>query len=136
MNCDTNGLITRWAALSQTINSVRSDLTHSYDARGRPGRLVSVTGGATVTTTHSAWDGHGRPTAGTEVSPHLTTTLSFGYDETARTMTTTRIATGYPKFVGVQTYDADGNPTVYNTTFGDSTSTTTTTIASTGRVCR
>jgi hypothetical protein len=128
--------LTRWLSLSQTIASVRSDLTHSFDAESRPIRLVSVTAGGTITTTYRAWDTLGRPTAGTEVAPQLTTALSFAYDDTARTSTTTRIAPGYPRFVGVQAYNADGLPTVYNTTFGDQTSTTTTTIASTERVCR
>jgi hypothetical protein len=128
--------LTRWLSLSQTIASVRSDLTHSFDAESRPIRLVSVTASGTITTTYRAWDTLGRPTAGTEVAPQLTTALSFAYDDTARTSTTTRIAPGYPRFVGVQAYNSDGLQTVYNTTFGDRTSTTTTTIASTERVCR
>jgi YD repeat-containing protein len=102
--------------------------TSTYDAQRR---VVQVTtpGG---TTTYTAWDSSGRPTAGT-----LSTggTISNVYNDAARTLTQTQ-TTSAGTSVGTQTYDANGAQLSIVVTGQAGSSTTTFNNTSTATVCK
>jgi hypothetical protein len=62
-------------------------LTNEYDAQRRLTKATNNSGGATIVTTYTAWDMHGRPTAGV-MSPGGA--LRIRYDDASRTATTER----------------------------------------------
>ena len=122
-----------------------ASITPTYDSQGRLAVVVAVgqvtpplvTVG-TSTTTYSAWDSFGRPTAGTVIvrssrpSPvSFTGTVSVSYDNAARTTRTTTLISGQ-QTVSTITYDANGN--IVSTVGPEGLTTSTTT--STARICR
>jgi hypothetical protein len=112
-------------------------LTNSYDTQGRLKKIVNSMRSGSIITLYTAWDGSGRPTAGTLQSPASSSTLALSYNDQAGTLTTTT-TTGSFVAVGTQTFDANGNPTVYvqRSNTGPDVSTTTTTSVSTATVCQ
>ena len=134
--------LTRWTGLSMTstgsFGTISSAQTNSFDAQKRWTRNVSTTpGAASLTTTYTAWDSVGRPTAGSLSTEAGLTTIAVSYNDGARTQTQTSSTIGFPTYVGVTTYDANGNLVqTVATTNGATVATTTATIASTGRVCK
>lgn len=111
-------------------------LTNSYDTQGRLTGSVNAMPSGNVTTRYTVWDRSGRPTAGTLQSSASSSTLALSYNDQAGTVTTTT-TTGSFVAVGTQTFDANGNPTVYvqRSNTGPGVSTTTTTSGSTATVC-
>jgi hypothetical protein len=79
-----------------------------------------------------AWDGFGRPTAGTSVSGANLTSWSFSYANSARIKTQTSILNGGAPTVVTTTFDVNGNVIGIN---GAGT-TVVTTVLSTATVCR
>lgn len=112
--------------------------TYTYDSQKR----LTRESGSNTTTTYSAWDNPGRPTAAVTTSPNSTTTLSMSYNDSARTLTTSNTQTTGATTVTTsctQTYDANGNQISYlcgSTAPGTGTTTGATSITSTGQVCR
>ncbi len=106
-----------------------ASVAFSYDTQRR---LVQSTG-VEGTTTYTAWDGSGRPTAG---GTSTGISISNVYDNTARTVTQTAAANGTEK-VSTTTYDGNGNQTqVVIREAGTTTSTTTFTNGLTAMVCK
>jgi YD repeat-containing protein len=110
--------------------------TFTYDAQKRITRQAYVGG---TTTTYSAWDSAGRPTAATAVGSNgQTTTLTMTYDNNARSMTTANVQGGVTTSC-TQSYDVNGNPTTYecsSSIANAGTTNGTTTVASTAQLCR
>lgn len=104
--------------------------THSYDAQRRLVSTVAVTTGsgqnATSTTTYTAWDSAGRPTASTSSASSST----YTYDNATRTQVSAAVGTGVSCS---QVFDANGNPTVGTCSNG---ATSTFTMLTTLQVCR
>jgi hypothetical protein len=91
--------------------TVTATLVNTYDARRRLVKDVGSDGpGREATTTYTAWDAAGRPTAGATVSKGSRGTLAIAYDNAARTMTTT-ISGGGGRVTCTMTFDANGNQT-------------------------
>jgi hypothetical protein len=95
-------------------------------------RLVSITAvsqpsGQTTTTTYTAWDSAGRPTAGTVVGAGQPIGQTFSYDNASRTQTSASSGV-----TCTQTFDQNGNPSV-GTCPG---STATMTVLTTQQICR
>ena len=111
-------------------------MTNTFDGSGRVVGAVNSNQSGSVRTTYTAWDQDGRPTAGTEVGPQVTMTVSIAYDDLARTSTVSKTTRGLTT-VGAQTFTVDGNPTVFRQTIssGSAASTTTTTSGGTAKVC-
>jgi YD repeat-containing protein len=87
-----------------------SSLVNTYDATRRLIREVGTTGtGPALTTTHTAWDAFGRPTASTVTSPPSGThTQKFSYNGLTQVLSKT-MAGGTT--VCNTLFDADGNQT-------------------------
>ena len=122
--------ISTTTTISGSVKSVGTS-THTYDAQRRLLRTDSTTtqSGRTTksTTTYTAWDSAGRPTAG---SNSAGTRLSFTYDNATRTQVSTTVGSGVSCS---QVFDQNGNPTTGTCTNGaKSTFTTMTTV----KVCR
>lgn len=64
-------------------------INYSYDGQKRLVREDETGRDGSSTTTYTAWDAAGRPTAGTRVAPSGTITLSLTHDEGARSTTIT-----------------------------------------------
>jgi YD repeat-containing protein len=85
----------------------KAGVAYSYDARQRLTR-ETLAGGST--TTWTAWDGSGRPTAGaTLVKGGIRTTISVRYDDASRSFTRTEGA-GAQSATCTMTFDENGNP--------------------------
>lgn len=104
-----------------------STLTHDGRKRLTTIAAVSQPGGQTSTTTYTAWDAAGRPTAGTLASGRQSTAQTMRYDDSTRTQT---ISTNGQ--MCTQTFDENGNPAAG--ACGGSTATTT--VLTTQQICR
>jgi YD repeat-containing protein len=101
--------------------------TFTYDAQRR---LTSIASGGSMTT-YTAWDGAGRPTAGSFPG----TTIANVYNEATRTWTQTQ-TTGASVSTTTITYDANGNQLMVVNTTGPIVTTTTFTNTATAQVCK
>lgn len=105
---------------------------HTYDGQRRLLQTVgtSSVAGQTVTstTTYTAWDASGRPTAGTTATAGFSTSVNYTYDNATRTQSTTNSGVTCS-----QTFDANGIPTVGTCSNGAQTTFTTLTTL---QVCR
>jgi YD repeat-containing protein len=104
-------------------------VTYAYDGQRRLKTMASIGG----TTTYTAWDSSGRPTAGTTSTG---ITITNVYDNAARTLTQTQVASNGGQSVNVQTFDANGIQLKVVNTDSSGTSTTTYTNTSTAQVCK
>lgn len=104
--------------------------TFTYDSQRR---LTAITSNLGVVTTYSAWDPSGRPTTG---SLSNGTTITFVYDDAARTWTQTQVPATGTRSVSTETFDANGIPIKSVVVQGNVTTTTTFTTTSTAQVCR
>jgi YD repeat-containing protein len=104
-----------------------SNVSYAYDGQRR---LTSFTSGGS-TTTYTAWDSSGRPTAGSFPG----TSIANVYNDSARTLTQTQTS-GSATSVTTTTYDANGTNVMIVNTSGSVVSTTTITVTSTAQVCK
>jgi hypothetical protein len=111
-------------------------LTNSFDANGRLTGSTHVRPSGRTLTRYTAWDGSGRPTAGTVESATQSSQVTIAYDDAARTSTITT-NTGSLLITGTQTYDVNGNPRLYTqrSNLDTAVSTTTTTPTASASVC-
>lgn len=130
----------RFLALSTATTTVGSAGTfsnstqHTYDGQKRLVRIVGTSAAGTSTTTYTAWDASGRPTAANDVGPGFNNSLSISYDNAARTRTTSVLGLG---LTTTETFDANGNPIRQVVTAGGAVSSTTDiTPLSTQQICR
>jgi hypothetical protein len=110
-----------------------STFTLTFDAQRRTTqRVTQFSNGTSQVVRYTGWDAAGRP-SGAILSNPQGETLLYSYDDTARTFT---IRT--PSINSVQThgFNADGNQISTVATVAGVTTTYTSTITSTGRVCR
>jgi YD repeat-containing protein len=115
-------------------SSTSSSGTYTYDSQKRITR--EVTTGST--TTYSAWDSAGRPTAASTIGSNgQTTTLTMSYNDTARTLTTSNTQSGITTSCN-QVYDTNGNQISYVCTSSLPAAGTngTTTVTGTAQVCK
>jgi hypothetical protein len=110
-----------------TVPPSTGTATRTYDGQKRLLTQVSVSQGQTSTTTYTAWDSAGRPTAATVVSGGQSTSQSFTYDNATRTQTSSNAGV-----TCTQTFDQNGNPAV-GTCPG---SNAVTTVLTTQQICR
>ena len=116
--------------------SAASSLVNSYDRQNRLVQEVGESPNGTFTTTYTAWDDGGRPTAGKTVTLANINSLTLAYDNRARTLTTTT-DTGGQRLVCVLTFDANGNPTASSCKGpGGITNNSTTSSTATEKICR
>jgi YD repeat-containing protein len=102
-------------------------LTYQYDGQRR---LTGMTTSLGVVTTYTAWDSQGRPTTG---SDNKGGTISFSYDDAART----QVQTQNPgNTVSTSVFDTNGILVSIAVTAGGITSTTTFAVNSTATVCK
>src|SRR5690606_22758485 len=113
-----------------TAGSFSSSMAFGYDGQNRLTR--EETAGAV--TTYTAWDGQGRPTAGTSVLATNTNQLAITYNDAQRVRTTTSTTLGQATVCSM-TYDANGNPAAQACTGGGMTTTTTITTTATTQIC-
>jgi hypothetical protein len=111
--------------------SATSTVNYSYDSQRRLTSFTTSVFGVSNTTTYTAWDSSGRPTAGSFPG----TTIQNVYDDAARTLTQTQ-TTGGSSSRTVTTVDANGNQLSVVATSGSVTSTTTFTNTATAQVCK
>jgi YD repeat-containing protein len=104
------------------------NITYVYDAQRRVTQILN----GTATVTFTAWDSAGRPTTGTAAN---SAPVTIAYDASARTQTQTTGA-GAAAVVVTSTFDADGTPVKVVSQEAGITSTTTTQVNSTARVCK
>ena len=104
------------------------NITYVYDSQRR---LTQIVNGPS-TTTYTAWDAAGRPTQG---SLPAGTPVTIAYDETARTQTQTS-GSGDAAVVVTTTFDPDGTPTRVVSVNAGVTTTTSTQVNSTARICK
>jgi hypothetical protein len=112
---------------SGTCGSFVTTVTYTYDGQRRLKSMTSIGG----TTTYTAWDNSGRPTAGTSNG----ITIANVYNDAARTLTQTQTSNG-GQSVNVQTFDANGIQLKVVNTDSNGTSTTTYNNTSTAQVCK
>ncbi len=112
-----------------TTGGSSQTMTFSYDGQGR--LTGSTLPGAT--TTYTAWDAAGRPTAGTSVLATNTNTLAISYSSSAQT---TQSTSNGQTTTCVLTYDANGNPTAQSCAAGNTVTTTVYTTTATTQVCK
>jgi hypothetical protein len=112
---------------SGTCGSFVATVTYTYDGQRRLKTMTSIGG----TTTYTAWDNSGRPTAGTSNG----ITITNVYDDAARTLTQTQVSSS-GQSVNVQTFDANGIQLKVVTTDSNGTSTTTYNNTGTAQVCK
>lgn len=123
-------LMTETTTTSKTAKAAHT-LTNTYDAQNR---LVKETA-PNATVTYTAWDSSGRPTAATQVTGSVTSTLAYTYDNATRTqtiVTTSSIANG--KCTSV--FDANGNNISNVCTTPGGTTTAKTVISATKQLCQ
>jgi hypothetical protein len=134
--------LTRWTGLTITSTgssgTVTTTNTNSFDGQKRwTQNLANTPGTASVITTYTAWDSAGRATAGNLTTGAGLTTIAFTYNDAARTQTQTSSTPGFATYVGVSTFDANGNMTQNVATVdGATVANSTVTIVTTGRVCK
>jgi YD repeat-containing protein len=104
------------------------NISYVYDSQRRVTQVVN----GPSTTTYSAWDSSGRPTQGTLP---VGTPVTIAYDAGARTQTQTT-GSGTGAVVVTTTFDTDGTPAKVVTVNAGITTTVTTQVNSTGRVCK
>jgi hypothetical protein len=116
-------------SVTGTTGNSTGTSTLSYDSQRRLVTIAAVSqpGGTTSTTTYTAWDSAGRPTAGTQVSSGSTTAVTYAYNDSTRTQTI--VSSGQ---TCTQTFDQNGNPSVG--ICGGATATTT--VLTTQQICR
>lgn len=114
---------------SGQCGSGSSTSTNRFDSQRR---LMQIVGPNGSTTTYTAWDSSGRPTAGTTSSGG---TLALVYDQNARTVTITGVSGGVTS-VTVETVDANGNPTSEIVTQPGNVNTTTYNNTTFATVCK
>jgi YD repeat-containing protein len=117
--------LTRTERSANACGGRATTLTYTYDAQHR------LTQSQPEGISYMAWDGFGRPTAGTSVSGANLTSWSFSYANSARIKTQTSILNGGAPTVVTTTFDVNGNAIGMN---GPGT-TVVTTILSTATVC-
>ncbi len=123
LSMQTSSSTTNTGACGSGTNSV----AYTYDAQRR---LISFTSGGS-TTTFTAWDSSGRPTAGSFPG----TTIANVYNDATRTWTQTQ-TTGAATATTTTTFDANGAQlTIVNVSGGNQTTTTFTNTA-TAQVCK
>jgi hypothetical protein len=117
--------------------------TPTYDSqRRRTGQTLSLNGVPLLVEAYSAWDSRGRPTAGTRTQSGCVAPLSLTYDDVARTAAVAPSGIGSGTlclgayFSSVQSYDADGNPITDTGSAGGTSTTTTSAITATARLCK
>lgn len=116
-----------------TAGTFTSSAQFSHDGQRRLTRIVGTSAAGTSTTTYTAWDGSGRPTAGTDVGPGFNNVVTAAYNDGARTRTM-NFAGGVTT---VETFDANGNAIRQVTSAGGTTSSTTViTPLTTQQICR
>jgi hypothetical protein len=111
--------------------SLTSTVNYTYDAQRRLTSFTTTTLGVSGTTTYTAWDSAGRPTAGSFAG----TAIQNMYDEAARTMTQTQTAGGGTSTT-VTTFDANGNQVSVVAKSGQVTTTTTFSNTATAQLCK
>jgi hypothetical protein len=115
--------------------SAASSLANTYDNENRLIQEVGESPGGTFTTTYTAWDEAGRPTAGKTVMRANINSLTLAYDDKARTLTTTT-DTGGQRLVCVLTFDASGNPIATSCKGPGGMTSSTTQPTATEKICR
>lgn len=110
-----------------------SSAAHTFDGSRRLVSASNVSAAGTGTTTYTAWDASGRPTAGNDVGTGYSNALTITYDNTARTRTTSYNG---GLVTTIEAFDANGNPVNHVSAGGASVSTTTFTTRATQRVCK
>jgi hypothetical protein len=118
--------VTRTEISGNACGARAMTLSYTYDAQNK------LTESQPEGISYAAWDGFGRPTAGTSVSGANRTSWSFSYDNSARIKTQASILNGGAPTVVTTTFDVNGNVIGMN---GAGT-TVVTTILSTATVCR
>ena len=131
--------LTKSTSLKQSGAGPGSTTVYTYDGQKRLTREVATTSIVTVTTEYSDWDSHGRPrkarkttTPGNRPPDDQTIT----YDDAARTKTIKTMQNGSLTSTDVITFDTNGNQVKATRTDDKGSSTSTTTISSTIKVCR
>jgi hypothetical protein len=124
-------------AATQTGNRGNSSggVTNTFDGSRRMTKTVNTSANGDSTTTYTAWDASGRPTAAADVGKGFSNTRAISYDDVARTRTT--VVNGGPLRT-VETFDADGNQIEALTASGGSsfTSKTAISVSASQRVCK
>lgn len=93
-------------------------VTNEFDSQGRVARTTTSQPGTTHVTTNSAWDGFGRPTAGSITRENtLASRFSYQYDDPGRTQTY-RVTAGGVDTVYRTEFDARGFAVRMTTTTG------------------
>jgi len=115
--------------------SAASSLANTYDEQNRLIQEVGESPGGTFTTTYTAWDEAGRPTAGKTVMRANINSLTLAYDDKARTLTTTT-DTGGQRLACVLTFDANGSPTATSCKGPGGMTSSTTQSTATEKICR
>jgi hypothetical protein len=118
--------VTRTETSGNACGARATTITYTYDAENK------LTESQPEGIRYMAWDGFGRPTAGTSVSGANLTSWAFSYNNSARIKTQTSILNGGTPIVVTTTFDVNGNVIGIN---GAGT-TVVTTILSTSTVCR
>jgi YD repeat-containing protein len=109
-----------------------STVSYNYDASGRLTSTVTTALGVSSTTTYTAWDSSGRPTAGSFPG----TTIANSYNDATRTWVQTLTPARGGASTTTTTFDANGNQVTVVNTSGNVTSTTTFNTTATARVCK
>jgi hypothetical protein len=109
-----------------------STVNYTYDSQRRLTSFTTSALGVSGTTTYTAWDSSGRPTAGSFPG----TTISNVYDDAARTMTQTQTPSSGGSSTTVTTVDANGNQVSVVVRSGPVTTTTTFANTATAQVCK
>ena len=108
-----------------------ADLTYEYDSDRRQTRISTVVNGNRSVLTYKTWDGLGRPTSAVSSTRASMVSLTYTYDDVARTMTITG-----PAGVEVDTYNPDGNMIHEVSTDGGGKTDTAINITRVETVCR
>jgi hypothetical protein len=111
---------------------VTSTVNYTYDGSGRLTSTTSTALGVSSSTTYTAWDSSGRPTAGSFPG----TTIANSYNDATRTWVQTLTPTRGGSSTTTMTYDADGNQVTVLNVSGNSRTTTTFNNTATARVCK
>jgi hypothetical protein len=111
--------------------AANADLTYEYDSTQRQTRISTRMNGNLMVVTYGAWDSLGRPTSAVSSNRASTVSLTYSYDDRARTMKITG-----PAGEEVDTYNADGNMIHEVSTDGGGKTDFAIKIAKTETVCR
>lgn len=124
--------LVRYTGTILTSSGVVTNTANSFDSRKRLIRTTTLSGGVTAAVDYTAWDSKGRYTAANTATTGGPVTLTYSYDDTARTMTQIP-STGNSV---ITSFDADGNPTRYVTTGSTGTTTINVNVVATQTICR